>query len=228
MENITLTKQQVSSLLKGFGVLTVVVFGALSVTGGLVSVAPTREVGLILMRALTGSLTASGLIFALFQRYIWRWWFFPDLVKRPIIAGVWLGHLTSNYKPDPVSAGPDLVIPIVFVIRQSLMTISVQSFTRGQGGESTIEAILHNSRTGDFRLTYVFELKKTYAGRNELTHGAGDLGLYEEGCVLEGRYWTNNPTHGTLRLERAPDKDVKVQRFEDALRAYPDHPAFRT
>lgn len=228
MENITLTKQQVGSLLKGFGALTVLVFVVLSVSGGALSAPSTRGAGLIVLRALTSSLTASGVIFALFQQSIWRWWFFPRLVKRPIIAGVWLGQLTSNYKPDPASAEPDLVIPIVFVIRQSLMTISVQSFTRGQGGESTIEAILHNSRTGDFRLTYVFELKHTYAGSNELTHGAGDLGLYEEGRVLEGRYWTNNPTHGTLRLERVPGKHVTVQRFEDALREYPGHPAFRT
>lgn len=145
-------------------------------------------------RAFTTSLTISTFSLGLFANMTWKSERLAKLLGRPIVHGVWRGKLNTNYK------GQQRAIEIAFVIRQTFMSLSIESFTQDQEGESKIEALIRNSKTQATRVCYIFELKRQYNGENKLTTGAGDLKLIEAGKKLKGNYWTNSPTDGDLEL----------------------------
>lgn len=141
-------------------------------------------------------------------------------MRRPIVHGVWRGTLRSDYK----QTGKTLLdIPIVFVIWQTYLTISIESFARFQEGESKLEALIKNGRAEAARLSYVFELRRQYQGENKLTTGAGDLRLINESKNLKGHYWTNSPTFGELQLELLSRECDGVDCFEVAERRWPSN-----
>ena len=113
-------------------------------------------------------------------------------MRRPIVHGVWRGTLRSDFRQSDKA---QLEIPIIFVIRQTYLTISIESFTKSQEGESKLEALIQNGRTEATRLCYVFELRRQYQGENKLTTGSGELRLIDNSTRLRGHYWTNTPTH---------------------------------
>lgn len=226
MENLTLTESQYQGVLKAFGVVTILAFLVLLAFGLGASSASAGEIGRLIFRAASSAVAISGCVFWVFHRYAWRLWKFPEWLRRPVVSGTWAGSLTSDYKAEGDHSNVPIVLPIVFVIRQTFMTISIQSFTERQAGESRVEALILNPRTGHFRLAYVFELKNEYPGHNRLTNGAGDLRLYGDGTELRGQYWTDSPTHGTINLLKVDESSDSVQRFEDAKKKWPDHPAW--
>jgi hypothetical protein len=126
--------------------------------------------------------------------------------------------LLSDYKRSKENP---LEIPIIFVIRQTYLTLSIESFTRSQEGESKLEALIRNTRTESTRLSYVFELKRYYGSENKLTIGAGQLRLQDNNVVLRGSYWTNTPTHGELKLKLMSRDCNGIDCYEVAERLYP-------
>lgn len=223
MENVTVTKQQAELLGRVFGRLGIGIFLLCLLVSGREKLFSLDAVGPVLIRAVSISMTATGGLFALFQRYLWKWWRFPRWINRPVVAGVWIGRLASDYSGEADKAGPGLIIPIAFVIRQTMTTITIQSFTERQEGESTVEALLLSPRIGQFCLTYVFELKNSYPGKTMLTRGAGRLGLFQKYTRLEGNYWTDSPTHGTLKLVRVSETTDLIETYDDVRAQYPDH-----
>lgn len=117
-------------------------------------------------------------------------------------------------------------MPIVFVIRQSYMTISVQSFTAGQEGESHLEALIRNEKTEATVLSYVFELRHPYSPEARLVRGAGELKLVSNNRELRGLYWTDTPTHGSLTLVLVSNEVNGVACYEDALKKWPSIRAY--
>lgn len=147
-----------------------------------------------LWRAFTTSLTISTFGLGFFANMTWKSERLAKWLGRPIVHGVWRGRLNTVYKGESRS------IEIAFVIRQTFMSLSIESFTQDQEGESKIEALIRNSKTQATRVCYIFELKRQYKGENRLTTGAGDLKLIEAGKKLKGNYWTNSPTDGDIEL----------------------------
>jgi len=216
MENLTLTSQELRRITTAFAVVfALLLVGASLIELGLgASLSPSS-----VMHAASGSLSVTTVLFWAFCRWAWRFGPFPKLLRRPVIRGVWIGHLSSDY--GRTETEQPLRKPIVFVVRQTYLTLSIQSLTDKQVGESKVEALLRNERTETIRLAYVFELKNEYAGTRNLVNGAGDLQLLSNNAVLHGAYWTSSPTHGTLRLRRVSAESSGVDRFEDALRKWP-------
>lgn len=85
-------------------------------------------------------------VFWLFYKWCWRWGPIPRWIGRPSINGVWIGTLSSDFGQAPGLNAP-LIVPIAFLMRQSYLTLSIQSFTATQTGESKVEALMHNIRT---------------------------------------------------------------------------------
>ncbi|MEJ0039285.1 MAG: hypothetical protein WDO68_25060 [Gammaproteobacteria bacterium] len=219
MENLTLTSAQFSSLKKAFAV----VCGIIAVAIAAAQVHSGAEYSLVqLFRWGSAALTITTGLFWVFYRWAWRWAWIHKWTDQPLVRGVWLGYLSSDYGRKPTD--PPLRKPIVFVVRQTYLSLSIQSFTDRQVGESKVEALLRNGRTQAVRLAYVFELKNDYPGTRTLVNGAGDLELLTDSSVLHGNYWTSTPTHGSLRLRRVASDGDNVKRFEDAVKRWPIGP----
>lgn len=211
MTNLTLTAEELDRIKRAFALACILIAFLFSLAQWrLFETAPLSAA----MRSISGALLITSGLFYLFYRWGWRVGRIAKWMGRPVVHGVWLGYLTSNFGRS-VSDGP-MRKPIVFVVRQTYLTLSIQSFTDSQEGESTLEALIRNARTDGTRLAYVFELKNKYAGARRLTNGAGDLQLLADDSILSGNYWTSSPTHGSLSLKLKCRECAGVERFEDA------------
>jgi hypothetical protein len=170
-------------------------------------------------RMASSALLAVTVLFWAFYKWCWRWGPIPRWIGRPAIHGVWIGSLSSDF--GRAAGEAPLVVPIAFVVRQSYLTLSIQSFTATQTGESKVEALMHNVRTDATRLAYVFELKNEYPGASSLVHGAGDLLLASSNSVLLGQYWTSTPSNGTIRLRRVCTDCGELRQFQDITARWP-------
>jgi hypothetical protein len=150
-------------------------------------------------QAATSSISTITIAFGFFVRRKWQSPFLAKYLGRPIVHGLWRGNLSTNYRgPD---GQPRSAIEIAFVIKQTYLSLSIESFTKEQEGESKVEALLQNDKTDSARICYIFELRRQYKGENKLTMGSGELNLLNRGTWLKGHYWTNSPTQGNLELE---------------------------
>lgn len=211
MNNLSLTATEFDRLLKVFGCLLGSLWLVFFIVQLKVFDVPASSSA---WRAFSPAVGISIFAFGVFYKLAWRWEWLATRMRRPIVHGVWKGELRSDFVSP--GAGPEpLIIPVFFVVRQTYLTLSVESFTEGQQGESRLEALLRNSKTDATRLCYVFELRKRYPGESTLTSGTGDLRLLGNGRELSGSYWTDTPTHGQLHLKL-------VSRTTDAIASYKD------
>lgn len=218
MNNLSLTLTEFQRLLKVFATLTIIAWA-------LIFFIQWHLMGTALVtagwRSFTAALTIATIVFGVFYKVAWK---FPRIAKwmgRPIVHGVWRGILLSDYKTEKENPRE---IPIFFVIRQTYLTLSVESFTETQEGESKLEALIRNAKTEATRLSYVFELRRQYRGENKLTIGAGELRLQDNNSVLRGFYWTSTPTHGELKLKLMSRDCDDVNCYEVAERKFPVNP----
>jgi len=215
MNNLSLTKSELETMLKAFGFVSIGIF---VLYGGYNFDVIQRDGLSALWRYASTALFIAGLLLTYFTTRGWKVKWIARMMGRPVLHGIWSGTLTSDYVTDGQSATK---IPIVFVIRQTYLTLSLQSFTERQEGESKLEALIHNAKTDARRLTYLFELRRPYVPGSKLTSGAGDLKLQNSNMVLKGLYWTDSPTHGNITLHRVSTEVAGVESFDDALRKFP-------
>ncbi|MCC8534365.1 hypothetical protein LN457_16425 [Xanthomonas phaseoli] len=145
-------------------------------------------------------------------------WIYPliaKLTRRPLVHGLWVGHLTSDYG---VREGRPPLDPIriFFVIRQSYLHASIESHTKTQGSYSTIEHLEKSEKTGAGHLEYVFEMVRTAHSENKITIGYGKLRLLDQGQSMSGDYWTNSPTQGQLKVVLVTRDCEEINSFESA------------
>lgn len=216
VHNLTLTEPELQRLLKVFCFLVAGVWA--TYLGGKTLVAPVPPDLVEVVRAFFMAVTVSGVAFAFLYGASWKYELLGRWLKRPLVHGAWCGTLVSDYK---AKEGVELHIPIVFIIRQTYLSLSVQSYTPTQLGTSTLEALVQDARNGDTRLRYVFELTRLYKNENKVTKGSGELRLQNKASELRGFYWTSTPTHGELRLQLASRDCEEVDCFEAALARWP-------
>jgi hypothetical protein len=212
-----LTEPELQRVLKVFGYLVVIVW--VICIGATALFTPEDIDWKAIAKALPMAITISGVVFALLYGASWKSERLAFWLKRPAVHGAWCGILVSDYK---VKEGVELHIPIVFVIRQTYLSLSVQSYTPGgQVGTSTLEGIAQDSRTGETHLRYVFGLTRHYKNENKITKGTGELRLENQSSLLRGFYWTSTPTHGEIRLKRISRDCEEIDNFEMALERWP-------
>lgn len=207
MHLISLTNTELKKLLYAYCVVTL----ALSLLFLLTRIVGDGSLNFSnLWRVFTTSLTISTFGLGLFSKMTWKFEWLSRLLAKPIAHGVWFGVLNTNYNGMPRA------IEIAFVIRQTFMSLSIESFTQDQEGESKIEALIQNPKTQATRVCYIFELKREYGGENKFTTGAGDLKLIEAGKKLKGTYWTNSPTNGDIELTLVSRECSGIDCFSEA------------
>jgi len=91
------------------------------------------------LQMITGCFTAATLAFGFAAKEMK--WNQPKLAKylgKPIVHGIWYGELSTNFKRNGETIAP---IAIVFVIKQTYLSISITSYTSTMDGQSSIEAL---------------------------------------------------------------------------------------
>lgn len=214
MSNLTLTKAELARLLSTFAWFS---FGTFALLAVIQFRTLQQDYWLSLRYMSYGVTAATGALF-LFSTWAWKWKWVARLMGRSVVHGVWAGRLQSDFKKE---GGSKVDLPIVFVIRQSYLTLSVRSLTRSQRGTSSLEALSRDEKTQDTHLSYVFKLDQPWVPGGKYGSGAGELQLEAGDTVLRGVYWTDSPTHGTLRLKRVGLDVEGISSFEDAVRKFP-------
>jgi hypothetical protein len=216
MHNLTVTELELRRLLAFFAYMVGVVCAIWIAVVLLVS---TQAPGLVdFVRAFFGAVAVSTFALPFLYGASWRWNVLGTWLGRPPVHGVWCGTLISDYKSKE---GVELHVPIVFVIRQTYLSLSLKSYTPDQLGTSDLEGLVHDQRSGETRLRYMFGLERLYKNENKLTKGAGELRLHTGATALHGFYWTSTPTHGELRLKFVSRECEDVDSFEVARQRWP-------
>lgn len=154
------------------------------------------------------------LLFALFA---WPWPLFRGwLVKRPDLRGSWKATLYSDWE-DPETGQRVAPIEAYMVIRQTLTTLSMRLFTEKSRSVLVAHAI-EPEPDGLFGLSAVYRNspKIEFQGKESaIHHGALLIEVHEVAPnSLEGHYWTDRGTRGTIELERKTS--IHFSSFEDA------------
>lgn len=207
---VTLSKDELKKMYRLGGWLTLAMFLLLAFVRVHVSDATW---GAAVFQAATASISLSVLALVIVMNLTWKTRWLAWLANRPIVHGVWWGELKSTYKGELLPP-----IAIAFVVRQTYVSLSIQSFTAGIGADSIIEVFDRNQKTRDVRLKYVYEMKRETNAEHKFTTGYGDLKLQGGGKVLSGYYWTNSPTEGDIRLELVQRDCDEINCFESAQR----------
>ncbi|SRR5260221_417404 len=143
------------------------------------------------------------ILYLIFVKWAWRLSFLQGwLVPFPDLEGTWQGTLQSTWQnPETGSAPPP--IPIILVIKQSFETISCVLYTKESSSYSTAALLSEEDDSGIKRLSYVYTNtpELTARGRSPIHDGAAILKIITTPVrSLQGEYWTNRKTTGTISL----------------------------
>lgn len=209
---ITLSTNELKKLFTVSAALTILTFFVIVAFKVWVSGTPT---GAALFQATTASISFSAIALFIVVKSKWNKPWLAWLADRPIVHGFWWGELHAIYQG--VHLPP---IPIAFVVKQTYVTLSIQSYTAGIAADSTIEIFDKSDKNSDVRLKYVYEMKREANAEHKSTTGYGELKLQGRGAVLSGFYWTNSPTEGAIRLEMIQRNCDHINCFESAQETF--------
>jgi hypothetical protein len=157
----------------------------------------------------------------IFNKYGWAWKIFQNwYVKRPDLRGTWLTELKSDWINPETNERVSTII-CYMVVRQTLTSLSMRLIT----AESRSNLIAHSifiENDGIYRVACVYrnEPKLELQGdRSEIHHGSFLFEVYgSPPTSLEGNYWTDRKTRGTLTLSNR--KKELFENFETARAAF--------
>lgn len=151
----------------------------------------------------------------IFVKFIWkipvlqRW-----LIERPFLGGTWKARLVSTYQFE----GKPVEKIVYVVIRQSLTELSFRLYTEKARSASLAEAVTPDG-SDLYRLAVSYQNIPNVEYRgvdSEIHYGAALFEHIDFGATkIEGHYWTDRNTSGSLVLfERSPKT---VSNFADAV-----------
>lgn len=137
-----------------------------------------------------------GLLFWLYQSYLWRIWPFQYLHGVPDIAGRYEGEVESSFESGSKHR-------IALEIQQTLLSVSVSLYTERSSSFSVIADVGKNQHGNPF-LAYVYKNTPRTVSRDldMRTHdGFASLDIFRAERRLDGFYYNDpreRPTHGKL------------------------------
>ena len=213
MRAVTLNYAEIMRLIKASFFVTTG-FAALIVVGRMALAEHPQSWVMLAAQSVPMALLFTTLLFGLLANRPWTSRRLARWMGRPSIHGIWWGTLNTDWVD---TTGRSLApIPIIFVIRQSYLFVSIQSFTQSLAARSNFEFLGTDEKTTDMHLSYVYELRRP--NEKKLTFGHGQLILQDEGKVLAGDYWTNSPTQGQLQLRFVTQACDGINSYESASR----------
>ena len=197
--------------LKKFTYLTAMLFALFLVL--LVGAIDRFEIGWYTLSRLLGAVALTVASWAAIVKWGWKRWPFTLLLRVPILEGTWTGHLESDWVRG--ADNPQRQIPIVFVIRQNLLSLTVLSFTEDRHGISYVAQLLKNETANTIKLAYIYSLREEFRAGEGVQQGAAEVRVVgQRAHELRGEYWTNTKTRGRLILAHRSPQEVRS--FQEA------------
>lgn len=141
-------------------------------------------------------------LFAIHERWLWRWQLFHRLgiSPAPVVSGTWRGELKTLWR-DPDTGEVPPPARVYLSIHQTLTTIHVRLLTGESASDQVSGGISADGSSPTITYTYRNEpgLELRRARRSEIHYGAAVLHVNGKPATeLEGRYWTDRDTAGTF------------------------------
>jgi hypothetical protein len=165
--------------------------------------------------------TADGIAYFVFTAWLWRWkrlqgWLIPF----PDLNGTWHGNIQTNWEDsDGKTPGP---IPTILSIKQSFGRMSCVMRTGEMESHSYLEGFCIDKDAQVRRLCYSYTSRPKATLRERSTPHDGTILFNIIGQPirkLEGEYWTQRQTTGTVTLT------FRTKKLLDELpRDLPAHP----
>ena len=171
----------------------------------------------VLLQSGATAIGVPSILLLAFAKLNWTNVWLARLFGRRIVHGLWWGELHTEFKKKD-DAHPMAPIEIAFVVKQTYFFLSIQSYTASQPGQSTLETLVVDPRNARAQLKYVYEMQRLHLGEDKITTGYGDLRLTAGDTRLEGYYWTNAETRGSLGLNLVTRNCDEIDSFADAQR----------
>jgi hypothetical protein len=153
------------------------------------------------------------------ERWAWRWrWLHPWFVSTPVLRGTWRGVIVSTWV-DPSSGQRVPPIEAYAAITQTASTIQIRMMTK-ESESQLLGASIVRDDDGLPRLfgTYRNTPRQEVRHRSQIHYGGLFLGVHgDPPRLLEGQYWTDRNTTGSLKFE-GYSRNI-LRRFDDARRA---------
>lgn len=165
------------------------------------------------------AVTATVLSWIAIVKWGWKRWPFKILLRVPLLGGTWIGHLESDWVRG--ATDPRRQIPIVFVIQQDLLSLTLVSFTEDREGRSYVAQLAIDDAAKTFKLIYIYSLRDEFRAGEGVQQGAAEVQVTgPKGFELRGEYWTNTKTRGRLILSHR--SSYAVSSFREAKAKFHD------
>ena len=154
----------------------------------------------------------------IFEQRIWRWnWLHRlRLVSTPVVIGTWQGLMLSDWKQEG-SDTPIAPRTVYLTVVQTAVTIKVRLLT-DESSSDLLHGLVEIGSSGYPTITYAYLNEPELAlqqTRSRMHHGAAMVKIIDDpAAMLEGSYWTDRKTSGTLRF--AAHNSRVAQTFEQA------------
>jgi hypothetical protein len=211
-----------NNIIRCLALLTIAIAALLAMASLSLSGTPvTASAWIIFFGRITGySITATVLIAALFDKFLWK--FLPDwFLGIPKIQGTWKGDLKSHWiNPDTKQDVHKSVDPYFLSIRQTFSSLYIEGFS-GESGSTSIKASLRKD-DGGWKIVYAYdnEPELSLQGQSRRHRGGAVIKVHgkQGGYRLLGDYWTDRWTQGKMsfnehRNESASDYQSAVSMF---------------
>lgn len=137
-----------------------------------------------------------------FEHWGWRWGrLHPHVVGQPVVSGTWRGELESFWT-DPRTGARPAVKTVYLTIRQTLTTVFVRLLT-DESASDQMAGSVEKTASGNWVISYTYANtpKLGLRKRSPLHLGGAALTIYgEPASRIEGEYWTDRDSKGTLTM----------------------------
>ena len=139
---------------------------------------------------------------SLFERWGWRWSrLHPHLVGQPVVLGTWQGDLESFWENPETGKRPPIKT-VYLTIRQTLTTVFVRLLT-DESASDQMAGLVKKTESGNWLISYTYaNTPKLGLRKSSPVHlGGAALTIYGEPATrVEGEYWTDRDSNGTLTM----------------------------
>ena len=139
-----------------------------------------------------------GLLFLIFNKWLWKWWSWFGLINFPNLNGKWEGHLKTSY--DNFKSE----IKATLEIKQTASTIKVKGIFNQSKSISICETFAFSEIDQSIAL-YFFYKNDPNQNEKQLKQHEGAMKLiYEKDKKLSGYYWTgkDRQTYGVMEFNK--------------------------
>ncbi len=145
-------------------------------------------------------LAAYGLLFALFDNYLWHWPLFRwlGIVSQPDVRGRWLGEQTSSFKDENGKARTSRVI---LEVEQRFSGMSAMTYYKNWQSNQMMTSIVDVAGQPTIFMMYESEPKAVYEGDAGAHKGVIRL-TQRPNTTLTGTYFNGAGRHGELEFYR--------------------------